>query len=222
MTLRAMEMRLALGVAATVLAATGADAGVTFYTSSSAFNAAAHDLSSDNYGAYSAGQVVSQGGTLGQLTYTFNVASGLAGIITDDYNSFSGNSLAAQQVAGPLSGSDYFFGGDSFTVTFPTPETAVGIFANINLPTTLTLTVGGVSGNDDVTVYDTSTFGFIGLISSTPFTSVTFSANGSYNIPEIEFGNVPEPASWALMLAGFAGLGGLVRSRRSRQAGLAA
>ena len=60
----------------------------------------------------------------------------------------------------------------------------------------------------------------------------TFLAAGSYvlTLKGVSYGNaqyggnttvisaVPEPAAWAMMIGGFAGLGGLMRSRRSRLA----
>jgi hypothetical protein len=46
-----------------------------------------------------------------------------------------------------------------------------------------------------------------------------FRANGGGNF---SFEAVPEPASWGLMIVGFAGLGGLIRSRRERGRTMAA
>ena len=41
------------------------------------------------------------------------------------------------------------------------------------------------------------------------------------NFKGVAFAPVPEPASWAMMLMGFGGLGGLLRASRRRQAMLA-
>ncbi len=203
------------------LAPVAASAAVTF-TSSSAFDAATSGLSVEDYSAYAAGTLIPEGSSLGALTYSFTTGAGLGGVVTDFYNSFSGNSLAAKQSAGPLDNSDFFFSGEGFTVTFPTPVTAVGIFSNTNLPVSVTLDTSAGSAATTFVVYDTSTFGFLGFASSTPFSSATFTESGSnFNIPKIEYGaftgTVPEPSTWALTLLGFAGLGYVAYHRRRKQ-----
>jgi hypothetical protein len=197
-------------------------AGAVTFTSSSAFDAATSGLSVEDYSAYTAGTLVPDGSTLGALTYTFNTSADLGGVVTDIYNSFSGNSLAAKQSPGPLTSSDFFLSGEGFTVTFPSPVTAVGIFSNTNLPASATLDASAGSAATTFVVYDTATFGFLGFASSTPFSSVTFTESGSsFNIPEIEYGaftgTVPEPSTWALTLLGFAGLGFVAHRRRPKQ-----
>jgi hypothetical protein len=192
-----------------------ASATVTAYTSSAAFAAATHGTTAETYGAYAPGTLIADGGTLGALTYTFATASGLGGVITDDYNAFTGNSLAAKQVAGPLSDSDYFYNDESFTVVFPTAVTAAGFFSNTNNPVTLSISGPGTVSNA-ATVYDTNTFDFLGVTSTAAFTSVTFTSS-TYNIPEIEYGTsnaVPEPTAWAMMLMGFGLVGVTARQRR--------
>jgi hypothetical protein len=194
-----------------------APASAKTYTSSAAFASGVGPLSTEDYGAYSAGDLVPDGSTLGALTYNFSTAGGMGGVITGFYNSFTGLSLAAKQVAGPLDPADFFYGGDSFTVTFPTPVRAVGIFSNVNIPTAMALTTSTGSASTAGTVYDTSTFIFLGYTSPTPFTSASFFYSSSANVPQIEwstFAGVPEPSSWALMLVGFAGLGAAVRGAR--------
>ena len=215
-------MRGALMATALILAAAVAPAAMasTTYTSSAAFNAATSGLSVEDYGAYAAGQLIANGGSLGALTYSFNTASGLGGVVTNDYNSVTGLSLAAKQSSGPLNGLDFFYSNEGFTVTLPSAVRAFGIFANVNLPTGLSLlTSGGDSAQTTVTAYDQSTFGFLGIVSSTPFNAVTFLTDNSANIPEIEYGaaaGVPEPASWALMIGGL-GLTGVALRHRRRQ-----
>jgi hypothetical protein len=208
---------------AVVLAALGAlfssQASATTFTSSAAFAAATTGLTVENYGSYSAGTLVPEASTLGALTYSFSTASGLGGIITNDYNALSGSgtSLAAKQVAGPLSTSDFFFPNESFTVTFASPVTAVGIFSNTSLPVSETLTTS--SGSAAIiasNTYDTPTFEFLGFQSTTPFTSATFTGSLSFNIAEIEFQvGVPEPSTWLMMILGFAGVGFMAYRRRN-------
>ncbi len=199
-----------------LFAAAAHPATAAVFVTSASFNAATTGLTAENYGSYSAGDTIGNGGTLGALSYSFITSSGLGGVITNDYNSFTGLSLAAKQVSGPLSDSDFFYSNEGFTVTLPTPVTAIGFFANVNNPDTFTLsTSSGVSTTQTITAYDTDTFNFIGVTSATPFQSATF-ISSDYNVPEIEYGTaiasgVPEPSTWALMLIGFGALGYLAR-----------
>jgi hypothetical protein len=200
-----MKSKLLLVASAIGIAVATASAHADTFTSSSEFALATTGLTVENYGTYPAGTPVPSGSTLGSLRYTFNTASNLGGVITNLYNSFSGNSLAAKQVVGSLSSSDFFFPSESFTVTFPTSVTAVGIFSNTFLPVTAFLVTPSGAASTTWTTYDTPTFGFLGFTSSSPFTSATFIQTPlSYNIPEIEYGvAVPGP------IAG-AGLPGLI------------
>ncbi|WP_145952228.1 PEP-CTERM sorting domain-containing protein [Paludisphaera borealis] len=167
--------------------------------------------------------MINAGDSFNGLTYSAFTAgpSGtlLGGDITSLYNSFSGLSLGGRQSGG----AQFFFGGDSFTVTFATPVNAFGIFFNVN-PNSgnygISTSVGNaVTGSAS---YDTSTFVFAGLISTTSFSSATIYSTdarlGSYNIPEIVTASapaVPEPSALVMGLLGMVSMGGAVlRSRR--------
>jgi hypothetical protein len=204
--------RLLFAAIPAVALITASTAGAKTYTSSAAFAAATSTPSVEDYASYTAGTLIPEGSTLGALSYSFDTVSGLGGVITDFYNAFGVNSLAAEQVSGPLSDVDFFYSDESFTVTFPTPVTAVGIFSNTNLPDDATLTTSSGSAVTTFATYDTDTFGFLGFTSSTPFTSATFTSS-NFNIAEIEYGAVPEPRTWALMLIGLGGLGAVLRRR---------
>jgi hypothetical protein len=48
------------------------------------------------------------------------------------------------------------------------------------------------------------------------FTSITLSSSSnSFEIDNLAVGGVPEPATWAMMITGFAGMGAMIRRRRS-------
>jgi hypothetical protein len=215
----------AAALAAMTLAAAPAQAAVVTYTSSTAFNAAASGipLTVENYSTGSAGQLISNGGTFDGLTYSFTAGpSGTltGGIITNQFNSFSGLSLGGNQ----STGAQFFFGGDSITITFANPVNAVGAFFNVN-PNSGNYDLQSLVGTAtvDSATYDTSSFVFDGLISTVAFSSITLSSTsttfGSFNVPEIEFGAsptqaVPEPFTMSLFGAGLAGAAAIRRRKK--------
>ena len=126
--------RLAFTFAAGCLLSIGAvvhPAGAATYTSSSAFNAAtAGDFFTvEQYASGTAGQLIPNGGSFDGLTYSVTGGTLNGSIITNEFNSFSGLSLGGNQSGGD----QFFFGGNSVTVTFPKAVNAVGAFFNVNL-----------------------------------------------------------------------------------------
>src|SRR5205807_10533949 len=150
----------------------------------------------------------------------YNFAAGplgtlAGGIITNEFNSFSGLSAAGNQ----STGQHFFFGGDQVTVVFPAPITAAGVFFNVNLGSgnyDLVTPVGPVVTGS--AAYDTRTFVFDGIMSAIPFSSITLVSEntslGSYNIPEIEFVPVPEPATLTVLLTALFGLAPVALTRK--------
>jgi hypothetical protein len=213
-----------IGLLAGLAQTTKAD--VVTYTSSAAFNAAITGINSsiENYSGFAALTPINAGNTFDGLTYSAFTSgpSGtlLGGIITTQFNSFTGKSLGGRQSGG----AQFFFGGDSVTVTFAAPVNAFGLFFNANLNSGnygFNTSVG--SATTGSATYDTSTFVFAGLVSSTKFTSATFfSTNptlGVYNIPEIITAVVPEPSTWVTgLLVSMTGLCGGVAARLRRVA----
>lgn len=198
----------------TAVLAEAAHAGVVTYTDSAAFQAAisGYSTAAEDYGAFSAGTPISAGNTFHGLTYsTFTPGpdgSLQGGIITDQFNSFTGLSLGGRQ----STGDQFFYGGDSVTITLANPVNAFGMFFNANTGSGnygFTTSLGTATTGSSV--WDTDTFVFAGLVSTdVTFTSVTFTSSdvnlGSYNVPKILMATapatVPEPST--LVLSGCA------------------
>ena len=200
--------------------ANSANATVISFTNSGAFNAAIAGSSVivEQYATGTNGQTITNGGTFDRLTYNFTagpLGTLTGGIITNQFNSFSGLSAAGNQ----STGQQFFFGGDQVTVLFPTPITAVGVFLNVNLGSgnyDLVTPVGPVVTGS--AAYDTRTFVFDGITSTIPFSSITLLSEntslGSYNVAEIEFAPVPEPATLTLLLTALLGLASVALTRK--------
>jgi hypothetical protein len=201
-------------------------AGVITYTSSTAFNAALAGPPSvaENYGAgFTAGEIIPPGSTFDGITYaSFNLGThGNSGIISNQFNGFSGLSLGADEDNGAA---QFFFDGDSFVINFA-PTYAIGVFFNVNANSgTFGITTAAGGASTGSASYDTSTFVFAGLISTTPFTSATIFSNSggagtaSFNIPEILLSQAPEPASLTVTALGVALLATLLLRQKSRLA----
>lgn len=203
--------RSAYRVAIAAVMFAGFASATTTYTSSSAFDSATTVNFTEDFGSgFTNGQDLAPGFVADGVTYGAFVLTGTATDldISNLFIDVSGLSLGADhtQEFGP--DATYFAANEGATLTFATPIFAFGIFFNVQ-PNSgtygITTSVGSVSTGS--ATYDTSTFVFDGIVSSTPFTSVTFSNAGTeaaYSIPEFFATTVPEPATFGLGLAGLA------------------
>ncbi len=104
-----------------------------------------------------------------------------------------------------------------FTVTFAQLQSSVS-FINVSF-SSVTANAYDSGGNLVATVTDSQGFpisGTVDMVNGVGIKYVTFTnAGGGYGIDDLGFGGgVPEPATWALMLMGIAGMGAAIRGRR--------
>ena len=210
--------------AAFFLTSSHALASIVTYTDPTAFEAALAGSPTlvEDYSpsTFTAGELILPGSTFDGITYaSFNIFPGSTdGLISSQFNSFSGLSLGADQDNGAA---QFFFDGNSFVIDFAATN-AIGVFYNVNASSG---TFGISTPVGDATTgsasYVTSTFVFAGLISTTPFTTATiFSDSGgagtaSYNIPEIILTQAPEPASLTVTALGAGLLAAFLRRRKA-------
>lgn len=179
----------------------------------------------DSYETLALGTVVPTGSRLNGVTYTFN--AGRTGQINNTYNHIGTRSIEA---LADSTGPNFFVPGNSLTVTFASPQRAIGGFFNANLSPVDQLFLATpnaiVTGGGPSDRYDFETLFFLGIISDTPFNTATFGAiagtTGVFNFDNLtSVSAIPEPESWAMMIVGF-GCAGWAMRRRKRPAAMAA
>ncbi|MBI2825892.1 MAG: PEP-CTERM sorting domain-containing protein [Planctomycetia bacterium] len=140
------------------------------------------------------------------LTYVFPAE--VLGRIDDNFNRIDFQSLAAERGGGP-SNPGFFFAEESIFVTFPEPVLAAGVFINADEGSDeYFLGVASLSAAVATSGTFDPDFGlyFVGLISDTPFTTIEIGAGvdapSGWNIDNLTYQGVPEPATCGLLVLG--------------------
>jgi hypothetical protein len=204
-------------------------AGTIGYTTFASFNAAAPGATNETFEGAALGTVAPGNGVTagmaGALSFTANVAGGNF-TVTNVFDAISGTHYLGSDFADGTLGPK-----DNFTVTLSSSSTAIGLYLLSAGPLAVgdfTLSVTGGNAKNSAVIESTLGDGtfvyFLGLTSSTAFTSatldVTIPADSPFwNVDDIHYGTagttptptVPEPAS--LLLIG-TGLVGVVRRFR--------
>ncbi len=212
----------AASAAALAFFASPASAALTVYSDISAWHAASADTSTVNF--------PNTPMTLGSnpASFTQTTLSGTVVLATDDAVSDGLLFLIGSDQSGHapvLSSQGHDNGMAHLRITVDAPIRAFALIFGTPNATNVTFTF---STGDTATfasstapgLYDTPHF--FGVISDTSFTSLLITAPDTddgfnhLNVSEAYIGQaaVPEPSTWAMMLLGFGGLGGMLRSRR--------
>ena len=205
-----MKLKKIAATAALIVGATWAQGSIAAVVLADNFNADAQML---NWAGDSSFTSLSTGGGSTDLIGTgfFDFYPGNGNYVDLDGSSGSGNNPAGtlQSVAS--------FGAGTYTVSFDLGGNARGQ-ANQTTVVTLggtTIATLNLNSSDPLTLY-TYTF-------TTTGGNLVFTENGPSNqqgniLDNVTLSSVPEPATWALMLIGFGGLGAAMRVSRRKAA----
>lgn len=216
-------------------------ANTVTYTTFSSFQGAVTGTTTANFDGDAAGTIINNGDVVDGITFSSNIQS----FGYDANNNKVLNQFAIQTGFDSTSMANYLgttdastgslIGNDSFTMTFGGPITALGLYILTGNPLnagTLSLDIGiGTALNSDIaetTLDDGTVVYFLGITSTTPFTSATIgpavlgsdpNSGPTWNVDDIISGTangtptpqVPEPGTLVLMATG---LGALVRKMR--------
>jgi hypothetical protein len=142
-------------------------------------------------------------------------------IATEDFSDLSFvNGLAISK--GGLSGGAWLDVVDPSTMYTFNPVNSVGFDLDMGpggFGTGHVWTVHFVGGGSHALAEIDDYVGFYGIVSSAPINKLTVAAGAgccveTYNLDNMTFGVVPEPATWTMLIAGFGLVGTAVRRRR--------
>lgn len=203
---------LAAGALIAALATTAAQAGVTTYSDRAAFNAASSIRVTDTFEHTPTGQSTDYSdGYQGDGYSAKGNGRYLVGVDPEFYPAFyrwgSGDVMLFQNA-----------GTATFNFDDPVHSVGLDLMTIVNFAGEIDFTVDGQTFTISTADFPNRTF--FGLTSTTGFRSFTLtSRNGMGVFDNLSFGGlasaVPEPATWAMLIAGFAGTGLMLR--RSRQ-----
>lgn len=194
-------------------------AGVQTYTNSAEFFAAlgGTPFIVEGYESLPLDTVIGPGDTVNGVTYTA-WSAGFGGLIGNNFANIETRGLYLERDGIPGEGDfDYFFPGDTFSISMAKPITAIGMFFNVvpgpDLDFMFIETPVGTASTGGFNP-DMGTFFFVGLISDASFDTATLgstlAAPSGWNADNLIFAPIPAPA--ALALFGAAGL--FIRRRR--------
>jgi hypothetical protein len=182
-------------------------------------------VSAEDFEGFSSGTV--------PASITFN---GSAGDIVATFGAGTGSVQTGPNSVGrfPTSGTQYFETTDAFNVSFSTPVAAFGFYGtdigDFNGQLSVVLIRGGMEESlvvPHVVNGNNASLLFFGVLSTDPFDSVRFSQSAAgvdfLGFDDLVVGDrkqvvipvVPEPATWAMMIAGFGLVGAAMRRRET-------
>jgi len=211
-----------MGLAA-LAPATAPAATFVKYTDRAAFTAAAGTVKKETFNSITSDVDLSGGHDMGDFTMTNMRPNGPLGMSKIDavpfdagYTGLNGSTYVLSSVYSL--GTTY----SSFLVIeFDEAVTAFGANFTSGSGSQVFLTVDGETLNGGAE----EPGGFYGFVSDTPFTRLVLRAReGSgftYTFDDMTYSTtaVPEPASWAMMIGGFAMVGGAMRKRADKRSG---
>ncbi len=209
-------MRKMILVAAAIVTASAAQAAPTLYFTSASFTAAvgATTLTDFNgFGSDTSFQSVSvDAGAFSLLGFGFQYDRNFIDAAPVQFSDFNVDGTTVVNAV-----SDQAAG---LTITFDAPVIAFG--ADFRAINTTGAEVNFVFNGITVNIGQNNTYnGFFGFVSDTPFTSLTLTGGfgDGYSFDNVLTANagpaVPEPATWAMMIGGFALAGATMRRRKA-------
>lgn len=202
-----------------------AGAATLTFTDQASFLSSLSGATTLDFESQASGSTVNSGDTLNGITFDYSIGPPpIDMMVANDFLTTSGSNYLGLDDAGNY---NLFLAGDSFTMSFDTPQNAVGLYlvsgdvlfaGDFSISTS----AGSVFNSDivDITFGDGGLAYYLGLTSDTAFSSATLQfdagAEGAflYSVDDITVSAVPVPAAVWLFSSGMIGLAGIARRKQ--------